>query len=40
MSADQAASAYSKTPSQTYESLVKPLACVSAYSSANAFPLR
>ena len=40
MSANQAASAYSKTPSQTYESLIKSLACISAYSGANAFPLR
>ena len=40
MSANQAASAYSKTPSQTYENLVKLLAYVSAHSSATAFPLR
>ena len=40
MSADQAASAYSKTSSQTYKSLVKLFACVSAHSSANAFLLR
>ena len=31
---------YNKTPSQTYKSLIKPLACVSTYSSANAFPIR
>ena len=34
MSADQAASAYNKTRSQTYKNLVRPLACVSAHSSA------
>ena len=34
------ASAYGKTPSQTYESLIKLLACISTHSSANAFPIR
>ena len=29
---------YNKTPSQTYGSLVKPLACVSTHISANDFP--
>ena len=34
------ASAHSKTLSQTYKSWIKPLAFVSTYSSANAFPIR
>ena len=34
------ASAHSKTLSQTYKSLIKPLACVSTHSNANAFPIR
>ena len=33
-------SAYSKTPSQTYKSLIKLLACVSSYSSGNAFAIK
>ena len=33
------ASTRSKTSSQTYESLIKPLACVSTHSRANAFPI-
>ena len=40
MSANQAISANSKTSSQTYKSLVKLFACISAYSSANVFPLQ
>ena len=30
---------YNKTPSQSYESLIKPLTCVSTHSSTNAFPI-